>query len=63
MFRLKMSFNISYLLELRKKCFIFVQTGSSVVFSAACALLIPLFHTLFNKTVENLWCANRVALL
>jgi hypothetical protein len=44
-------------------CFIFVQTASSSVFIAAYALLIPLFHTLFNKTVENFRRADRAALL
>jgi hypothetical protein len=46
-----------------KMCFIFVQRASSAVFSAAYALLIPLFHKLFNKTVENFRRANREALL
>jgi hypothetical protein len=50
-------------MNFEKKCFIFVQTASSSVFSAAYALLVPLFHKLFNKTVENFWHANRVALL
>jgi hypothetical protein len=40
-----------------------VQTASSAVFIAGYALLIPLFHKLFNKTVENFSLAKRIALL
>jgi hypothetical protein len=37
----------------RKDCFIFVQTVSSSVFIARCALPAGLFHKVFNTTVEN----------
>jgi hypothetical protein len=30
-----------------------VQTASSALFIVCCALLVPLFHKLFNKAVEN----------
>jgi hypothetical protein len=46
-----------------KKCFIFVQTAPSAVFLAGYEQRIRLFHTLFNKTVENFRRANRAALL
>lgn len=49
--------------DLWKKCFIFVQSASSTVFVAVYAFLIPLFHILFNKTVENLARGNRPAML
>jgi len=58
-----MSFNIFVFHEFVKNCFIFVQTASSSVFIACYALFIPLFHKLFNKTVEKFLSANRTSLL
>jgi uncharacterized membrane protein YvlD (DUF360 family) len=59
----KINQNIFVLSKIFENCFIFVQTASSAVFIVRYAHRIRLFHTLFNKTVENFPHADRAALL
>jgi hypothetical protein len=49
----KIASNIFVLSKILKICFILVQTVTSSVFLVSYAHKVRLFHTLFNKTVEN----------